>query len=66
MSGADGPVCPHHAGEVRMALVSLHSDRGRPGEVMGAYRCPQCGHERRLPLDLGGDEGGSPALGGGG
>jgi hypothetical protein len=65
MGGSDGPVCPHHTGEVRMTLVALHSDHSRPGEVIGAYRCSQCGHERRLPLDLGSDQVGPPSLAGG-
>ncbi len=64
MGGTEGPVCPQHAGEVRMTLVTLHSEHGRPGEVIGAYRCPQCGHERRLPIDIGGEPG--PLVSGGG
>ena len=51
MTHEGGPVCARHGGEVRMRLQTMHSDAGRPGEVVGQYVCPECGHERRLPLE---------------
>jgi hypothetical protein len=50
MGMEDAPVCPRHAGEVRMKLRTLHSDQGLPGQVLAVYACPDCGHERRLPI----------------
>ncbi len=34
-----------------MSLRTLHSDAGRPGELVGLFECPECGHERRLPVE---------------
>ena len=42
-------MCAQHEDEVTMELASLHSDAGRPG-VIGLYQCPECGHERRVPV----------------
>ena len=56
MGGDDAPVCPRHAGEVRMKLRTLHSDQASPGEVLGVYVCPDCGYERRLPISRPGGE----------
>jgi hypothetical protein len=36
-----------------MSLLTLHSDVSAPGQVLGAYACPECGSERRLPLATG-------------
>ena len=33
-----------------MSLRSIHSDAGRPDLAVGLFECPECGHERRLPL----------------
>jgi hypothetical protein len=49
----DEPVCPHHDGEVRLGLRTLHSDQTAPERVLGTYVCPECGHERRLPIETG-------------
>jgi hypothetical protein len=35
---------------VPMQLRTLHSDSSRPDTVIGLYECPECGHERRLPI----------------
>ncbi len=34
-----------------MQLRTLHSDSSRPDTVVGLYECPECGHERRLPIE---------------
>ena len=34
-----------------MRLLSLHSDAARPDTVVGLYECPECGHERRVPIE---------------
>jgi hypothetical protein len=52
MGTEDAPVCPRHPGDVRMLLRSLHSDRGRPDQVLAVYACPDCGFERRLPINV--------------
>ena len=44
------PVCPQHGGDVKLRLVTLHSDAGRDG-LFAAFECPQCGFERRLPVE---------------
>jgi len=28
----------------------MHSDASSPDVVLGLYECPECGHERRLPI----------------
>ncbi|MEP7106311.1 MAG: hypothetical protein ABI838_10740 [Chloroflexota bacterium] len=50
MSHDDAPTCTRHDGEVRMSLRTLHSDASRPTELFGQFECPECGHERRLPV----------------
>jgi len=50
MGTEHAPVCPRHAGDVRMSLLTLHSDQSAPEQVLGVYTCPECGSERRLPL----------------
>jgi hypothetical protein len=47
----DAPVCALHEGEVRMSLRTLHSDMTSPGQLVALYECPECGHERRLPME---------------
>jgi len=34
-----------------MRLRSMHSDSSRPDTVVGLYECPECGHERRQPIE---------------
>ncbi len=50
--GEEGaPVCRRHTDEVRMSLRTLHSDQLAPEQVLGVYECPECGAERRVPLE---------------
>lgn len=56
MSPSAEPVCPRHDEEVAMRLRSLHSERSRPGQLMGLYECPDCGHEQRVPFAAGAEE----------
>jgi hypothetical protein len=35
-----------------MRLRTLHSDQLAPGRLLGVYVCPQCGAERRLPIQI--------------
>lgn len=53
MGTEDAPVCPRHDGDVAMQLLTLHSDQSAPGQVLGAYECPECGSERRVPIPTG-------------
>ncbi len=50
MSHEDAPSCERHEASVQMQLRTLHSDQSRPDTVVGLYECPECGHERRLPI----------------
>jgi hypothetical protein len=60
----DVVVCLRHPGDVRLRLRTLHSDLSAPGQVIGVYVCPECDHERRLPIDVdrGSVSGGSDEL----
>ncbi len=35
-----------------MSLRTLHTDSARPGQLLGLYECPDCGDERRWPVEL--------------
>ena len=50
MSYADAPDCERHDGAVSMQLRTMHSDASRPDVVVGLFECPECGHERWLPI----------------
>jgi hypothetical protein len=50
MGHDEAPVCTRHDDDVRMTLRTLHSDSSRPEQLVGLFECPECGHERRLPL----------------
>ena len=50
MSHDDAPECERHETSVRMQLRTMHSDSTRPDTLVGLYECPECGHERRLPI----------------
>lgn len=52
MSQDEAPFCTRHEEGVRMDLRTLHSDSSRPSELVGLFECPECGHERRLPLGV--------------
>ena len=60
MGTEDAPLCPRHTEEVRMSLMTLHSDVSAPDQVLGAYSCPECGSERRVPLAPVPDEDSAP------
>jgi hypothetical protein len=45
------PVCARHEREVEMTLRTLHSDASRPGQLVGHFECPECGWERRVPVE---------------
>jgi len=46
----DAPACERHESSVQMKLRTMHSDSTRPDTVVGLYECPECGHERRIPI----------------
>jgi hypothetical protein len=46
----DAPACERHESSVPMKLRTMHSDSTRPDTVVGLYECPECGHERRIPI----------------
>ena len=50
MKPQDSPSCPRHDFDVTMTLRSLHTDVSRPGQLVGTYECPDCGEERRYPV----------------
>ncbi len=58
MGTEHAPVCLRHTGDVRMSLLTLHSDQSAPEQVLGVYSCPECGSERRVPLER--EEGDAP------
>jgi len=35
-----------------MLLSTFHSERSSPSDLVALYECPECGAERRLPMDL--------------
>ena len=51
MTHDGAPQCERHDERVPMELRTLHSDSSRPDTVVGLYECPECGFERRQPLD---------------
>jgi hypothetical protein len=50
MSHDEAPVCARHNDDVTMRLRTLHSDSSKPEELIGLFECPECGHERRVPI----------------
>ncbi|MHB8588244.1 MAG: hypothetical protein ACYDA0_05230 [Candidatus Dormibacteraceae bacterium] len=50
MTYDEAPACDRHESHVPMRLRTMHSDSGRPEVVVGLFECPECGHERRLPI----------------
>ena len=45
------PACDRHDSTiVSMQLRTMHSDSTRPDVVVGLFECPECGHERWLPI----------------
>ncbi|HSS61769.1 MAG TPA: hypothetical protein VLK30_09980 [Candidatus Limnocylindrales bacterium] len=51
MSYEEAPACDRHdSASVSMQLRTMHSDASRPDVVVGLFECPECGHERWLPI----------------
>jgi hypothetical protein len=50
MTYEDAPACDRHESKVPMELRTMHSDSGQPDVLVGLYECPECGHEKRLPI----------------
>ncbi len=50
MSYEDAPACDRHDSGPSMQLRTMHSDASRPDFVVGLFECPECGHERWLPI----------------
>ena len=50
MTYEEAPACDRHESGVVMQLLTMHSDATQPGVVVGLFECPECGHERRLPI----------------
>jgi hypothetical protein len=46
------PTCARHEHEIRMDLRTIHTDASRPDEVIGHFECPECGFERRMPMEM--------------
>jgi len=46
----EAPPCERHDARVSMELRTMHSDASRPEVLVGLFACPECGHERWLPL----------------
>jgi hypothetical protein len=52
MATESAPSCLRHTADVQMLLSSFHSDRTNPSDLVALYECPECGSERRLPVEL--------------
>ena len=50
MSEEEFPACERHESKVPMKLTTMHSDSAQPDVLVGLFECPECGHERRLPI----------------
>lgn len=50
MTYEEAPPCDRHDASVSMQLRTMHSDSTRPDVVVGLFECPECGHERWLPI----------------
>lgn len=50
MTYEEAPACERHDANVSMQLRTMHSDSTRPDVVVGLFECPDCGHERWLPI----------------
>ena len=53
MTYEEAPACDQHEAGVTMRLRTMHSDSTRPDVLVGLFECPECGHERRLPIGKG-------------
>jgi hypothetical protein len=52
MATETAPSCLRHTAEVPMLLSSLHSERSSPSDLLALYECPECGAERRMPVEM--------------
>ena len=52
MTVEEAPTCARHEAEVAMELHSIHTDASRPDELLGLFECPECGFQRRLPMQV--------------
>jgi hypothetical protein len=50
MTYEEAPACQRHDASVSMQLRTMHSDSTRPDVLVGLFECPECGHERWLPI----------------
>jgi RNase P subunit RPR2 len=50
MTYEDAPACDRHEAKVPMELRTMHSDESSPDVVLGLFECPECGYERRFPI----------------
>ena len=50
MTYEEAPACDRHDSQVRLQLRTMHSDSARPDVLVGLFECPECGHERWLPM----------------
>ena len=50
MTYEEAPSCERHDARVSMELRTMHSDASRPEVLVGLFECPECGHERWLPI----------------
>ena len=50
MTLEETPSCDRHDAGVFMQLRTMHSDVSRPDVLVGLFECPDCGHERWLPI----------------
>ena len=50
MTIESGPACERHDANVSMQLRTMHSDVTEPDVLVGLFECPECGHERWLPI----------------
>ena len=50
MTSEENPACDRHNAAVSMQLRTMHSDVTKPDVLLGLFECPECGHERWLPM----------------
>lgn len=50
MTYDQAPACDRHESRAAMELRTMHSDVSQPDVVVGLFECPECGHERWLPI----------------
>jgi hypothetical protein len=50
MTYDDAPICDRHESRTALQLRTMHSDSTKPDVVVGLFECPECGHERWLPI----------------